>query len=223
MDRIILLRGKQGSGKTTLSWELERQLTLGLYQSQIKQAIFAGSIYKIHDFALKLMQDLGIYSQDVKKDGKLLQLLGTEWGRNTIHTNVWCKACRAEVDDFMQWKPGDTGSRITIISDARMENEFHTFPDALRISLDAPEDVRRARTTSWRENTNHISETGLDAYAEAGHFDMYFDTSKEDVVHQATLIVAQLQKNSWREKRSFELNTADAQFELEQILDGAKI
>jgi hypothetical protein len=219
MDRIILIRGRQGSGKTTLSKELERQLTLGLYRSQIKQLVFAGSIYKIHDFAVKLMQDLGIYSKHMTKDRKLLQILGTDWGRNTIHTNVWCKACRAEADDFMESKSLETYSRVTIISDARMENEFHTFPDAIRISLDAPEAVRKARTKSWSDNTSHISETGLDAYAEAGHFDMYFDTSKEDVIHNATLIVAQLQKNVWREKRSFELNTLDAQFELEQILE----
>jgi ABC-type dipeptide/oligopeptide/nickel transport system ATPase component len=205
MKRVVLIHGKQGSGKTTLANEITRQLKQR-GNVMVGQFIFADTIYTIHNKALEVLKLLGILEQDVVKDGDLLQLLGT-WGRNKIHPDVWCKTCKAQVELFLERTGG-----VAIIADARRENEFHTFPDALRISLNAPEDVRKLRTTSWRENTNHESEIGLDNYSEKGFFDMYFNTSTEDVEHQATLVIAQLLKNSWLEKRTEDVCIEDSRF-----------
>jgi hypothetical protein len=93
---------------------------------------------------------------------------------------------------------------VFIVADCRFQNEFDAFPEALRVRLTASEDVRRTRTNSWRENTSHPSEIDLDGYEAEGKFDLVFDTStaeRNTPEHCAEMILAQLQKQSWIEKR----------------------
>lgn len=153
-----------GSGKTTTQNALvKRFIDMGIYPRVIN---FASTIYNIHDYALKTMHNLGILT-DVKKDGKLLQLLGTEWGRS-IDPDIWVQATRATVDASI--------APITIIGDCRFRNEFDAFPDALRVRLHAPRIVRKNRCESWRDNEDHPSETDLDVYDVLHRFDLDIST-----------------------------------------------
>lgn len=68
---------------------------------------------------------------------------------------------------------------LIIVDDCRFENEFDALPEALRIRLEAREEVRRLRADSWREDVFHPSETGLDKYCEEGKFDLVFNTEDE--------------------------------------------
>lgn len=92
---------------------------------------------------------------------------------------------------------------LVIIDDCRFTNEFDAFPQALRVRLNAAEDVRKGRAESWRENTVHPSEVGLDLYDIEGKFDLYLQTdlAESSPKHCATLITAQLLKRTWIEKR----------------------
>jgi hypothetical protein len=135
----------------------------------------------------------------LKKEGPLLQYLGTEFGRNGYGVNVWVDILKKKLAPYME--PGPTKLLISI-DDCRFENEFDAFPEALRVRLECPEEIRKVRADSWRDNSNHPSEVGLDAYADAGKFDMYFDTEFDSVNHCRDLILAQLQKKNWIEKRS---------------------
>lgn len=136
----------------------------------------------------------GVY----KKEGPLLQYLGTEFGRDGYGVNVWVDILKKKIEPLM--KPGNT--RILInIDDCRFENEFDAFPSALRVRLECPEHIRKTRADAWRDNVNHPSEIGLDQYAEDGKFDMYFWTDDDSVNHCRDMILAQLQKQNWIEKR----------------------
>lgn len=178
--KLVLISGKQGSGKSSLARDLGRVfMDMGV---EWERLFFAKPLYDIHDACLPVMKKYGIIPQDTVKEGPLLQLLGTEWGRKTRGENVWVDIVRRQVDALK-------GSNCFVtIEDARFENEFDAFPDALRIRLDAPEEIRKARAESWRENTQHQSEIALDNYHALGKFDMTLDTSgrytkKENLIY----------------------------------------
>ena len=194
---IILISGKQGSGKTTTSERLEESIkNKGYYVKVFK---FADPIYNIHNYALNYLRDCGV-DHETTKDGKLLQFLGTEWGRS-IKESIWVDILKYRIDSWFHWGEGVATRSIAIIDDCRFENEFLAFDSALRVRLVADEETRKKRCDSWRENTNHPSEIGLDAFAANNQFDLYVDSVGDNVWHITTLILAQLQKDVWMEKR----------------------
>lgn len=188
--KIVLISGKQGSGKTTLANELKKNLVFrkALNITSVK---FAGIIYAIHNYAVETMESLGFSSNH--KHGDLLQFLGTEWGRKNFGDDVWVKATRSRIDALE--------TPIVIIDDCRFENEFDGFPEALRVRLECPEEIRKIRCDSWRDATNHPSEISLDNYVKNGKFDLIFYTDKQSTDHCVEIIMAKLDKNNWIEKR----------------------
>lgn len=165
---VIQISGKQGSGKSTLSANLKRELE-EFYQ--VYPLKFAGPLYEMHDAVLNIARKYGF--KKVDKDGLLLQILGTEWGRISRGEDCWIKAMQKCVKDV--WCSEDT---VVIIDDCRFENEFDAFPKSLRIRLTAPKKARKQRTHAWRDNEKHPSEVSLDKYEQKGKFDFVFDTSK---------------------------------------------
>jgi uncharacterized protein YbjQ (UPF0145 family) len=249
---IVMLSGKQGSGKSSLASELLRiKSRLGYTYAGTNK--FADPLYELHDFIAnkvasyenmvgtermkaELPQILWEYlfnkmetfglprpmqanealltfligyvdgkiaagkTQDTSKDGALLQYIGTEFGRTLYGKNVWIDILKLRLDKLK----GDSWSkidRLAIVDDCRFENEFDAFPETLRVRLRCPEEVRKLRADSWRDNVNHPSEIDLDKYDAEGRFDLYLETDKVGIADCATLIAAQLQKKSWKEKR----------------------
>jgi len=194
-ERIVIISGKQGSGKTSLANELVSRFFNKRDGFATYQLNFADTIYKMHDRCLDVLKECNFPTP--KKDGNLLQLLGTEWGRNTLGPNIWVELLKGRINRFRKFEV-DQGFRHTmlvVVADCRFENEFDAFPNALKVRLECPEEVRKARILAtpgqmWRENTNHPSEVGLDAYAAAGKFDIYlntYDTSLEGCANSVEL------------------------------------
>lgn len=174
MNIIVLISGKMGSGKSTLAQDLAAIFTPKGYG--YLRLRFAEGLYRLHDACLPILKELGIIPESTDKEGDLLQIIGTEYGRNKKGENVWVDIVRKQVDRA-SWLENPA---LITIEDARFPNEFDAFPDAFRVRLEAPAEVRKARCHSWRENQNHPSEVGLDAYAAAGKFDLVIDTSIVD-------------------------------------------
>lgn len=195
--RVILISGAQGAGKTTLANALLKEARIAGFFSQVLK--FADPLYKIHDATLERAHALlGI--PKVAKDGDLLQLLGTEWARKKFGPNVWADALRIEIEKLRRTVP--VGFKLlVIVDDCRFENEFDAFPDAVTVRLEVPEEIRKRRATSWRENTLHPSETGLDAYAKAGKFTHYFFGGR-DPQDMAALILNRIETDR---KENFDL------------------
>lgn len=168
MDRknIILLSGKQGSGKTTLANRLLKALPGS------KLIKFADPLYEMQAACLPILKEYGLRPTTMEKDGELLQILGTEYGRKKLGENVWSDVAASRAATFHVFRKHDW----VVIDDCRFENEFDAFPTAWRFRLECPKEVRQSRCSYWREADEHPSETGLDAYAADNKFYMTLHT-----------------------------------------------
>lgn len=146
---IIIISGKQGSGKTTLA----KGVLFNTSQCHLLK--FADPLYEMHETIRIVAKAYDIPFE--KKEGKLLQFLGTEWGRSKDE-NIWVNVMRKRIEKRLNDFPEAT----MIIDDCRFENEFYAFPSAIKIRLEASEEKRKQRAEGWRENVNHPSEIGLD-------------------------------------------------------------
>lgn len=170
---IILTSAKQSSGKTTLT----EQLCEEFKGTHLK---FAETLYRIHNAVYEIMEPLGYKPTNGVADKRLLQLLGTEWGR-AIDKDIWVKVVKNITD-----KDPD---KNFFIDDARFENEFDGFPGALKIRLECDRDLRKARAPVWREDETHASEVSLDGFAKEGKFHFYIDTGVRGVAETFDLAV----------------------------------
>jgi hypothetical protein len=199
--KVIVISGKQGSGKTTLSEALSNKLRhKGWSVAHLK---FAGPLYQMHDLCLGILKEGGI-ERDIVKDGPLLQMLGTEWGRKTIDENIWVKLAQADIAQTVR-KAEELGYEklCILIDDCRFKNELEGLPEALRVRLECAPSVRKERCEAWRDNENHPSEIDLDDLVhKPGAFDVIFNTGTQTVEHCSTMIAAQLDKDRWLEKRN---------------------
>lgn len=194
--RIVLLSGKQGSGKTTLQKALAQEFE----REPGTRAVTVNFADVIYEIAGAVDQIIGKYApqftlqaRGVVKDGPLLQLLGTEWGRGTLDENIWVTCARGKVERVIE-ENKDASSLLIVLGDTRFENEFDAFPEALRVRLRCDEPIRKARCSMWRENTEHPSEVGLDRYAAENKFDLYFDTGIKPINECLNDLVTELRR-----------------------------
>lgn len=114
---IIALNGRAGSGKSTAAQYLVEQHGFTLVK-------FAGPLKA-------MMKALGLGQREIEGDLKekphpllggrtpryAMQTLGTEWGRNIIHSDLWVMAAMERVLDVL-----DLGGKA-VIDDCRFPNE----------------------------------------------------------------------------------------------------
>ncbi|MDH4164705.1 MAG: hypothetical protein OEW15_18755 [Nitrospirota bacterium] len=196
----VLLYGSYTEGKR------HDEMLLEAIDGWTKEMKFASVIYDIHDAARGILEDLDIMHPPElsAKDGKLLQFLGTEWGRKTYGEDIWVLCTQAEVRKFFTshdqdetYAPESSDDDVTvIISDCRFKNEFNAFPDALKIRLECPRELRRERCEQWRENDTHPSEVDLDTYAAENQFDLLFDTHLSEPEEIVAKVVAHIKQEN---------------------------
>jgi hypothetical protein len=200
MVKVILISGKMGSGKTTLSSALVEKLEFKVSDRAVVLK-FADPLYQMHNFCLGLLKQCGIV-RDIVKDGKLLQLLGTEWGRDSVDQNIWVKMAVAKVEEIKSKLDSTFENIYIIIDDCRFKNELMGIPEALRVRLYCDREVRKLRCEAWRDNETHPSEIDLDDWAiYPGKFDLILNTNVYKPEECAEVIKSFLDQGDWVEKR----------------------
>ena len=195
--KIVVISGKQGSGKTTTA-ELVAQ-RLGQFPNYfVNHLTFASIIYEMHDAVRAIGEKYGI-EKNGPKDGLLLQILGTEWGRKTLGQDVWVKAVDKKIQSIAaeyiskdQLFNGPEKNMVFIVSDCRMKNEFDAFPMALRVRLACNEETRQSRCPAWRANTYHPSEIDLDDYESEGKFDVVYRSDILNAQEISTMLASKI-------------------------------
>jgi hypothetical protein len=188
---IVMISGKQGSGKTTTQ-KLLGEVWHKRFGTKITYVNFADILYEMHDSVLGILNRYWP-RRNIVKDGPLLQMLGTDWGRKTIDEEIWVKCLEKKVQDAPEG--------LVVIGDCRFENEFDGLPNALRVRLDCPEEIRKQRCSMWRENTAHPSEVGLDRYAAEGRFDLQLETEIMSAADCVAIIEKTIITREWVRNR----------------------
>lgn len=109
----------------------------------------------------------------------LMQLLGTECGRDIIHPNIWVNSLMSEYkNNYSNW----------VISDLRFPNEMKAVKDRGGITIRINRNNEDDSVYDWgNPNTDHESETALDN----AEFDYVIDNNGtiEDLVEQVKQIL----------------------------------
>ena len=139
--RLIALHGQMGSGKTTVS-------NMILNKTQGKIVKFAGPLYAIQQY---VYETTGLTLKG-EKDRKLLQFIGTDWGR-TIDANIWTNIFKATVKTTPE-------SILCVCDDVRFENELDVIKELNGYSIKIKRDNYDKPVNGG--SINHVSEAGLD-------------------------------------------------------------
>jgi hypothetical protein len=134
---VIGLTGKAGSGKTTASNWLVRNHTQAsrmpfarplkrMFYELIRESIpkdwphNAGDYLDNPAFKEKPMEFLG-----GETPRRLMQTLGTEWGRNTVHPDFWARIAEAKLARMLgiKGRNNETNTLVAVFDDLRFANE----------------------------------------------------------------------------------------------------
>ena len=147
--------------------------------------LFKGNLYGYNEYHDKLKYDLNYYIIKLTPR-KLLQLLGTDCGREIIHPNIWVNALFADyksgyVEQGVGWVETEDDYPNWIITDVRFPNEAKAIKDRGGIVIR----VNRLDVDKFTANfpqTLHPSETALDDY----EFDRVIDNngSMEELIEK---------------------------------------
>ena len=118
MARLIGFTGAAGAGKDTAGMILAEQYGYHLFAfaDPLYDALIAMTQYSEDRFRDRHLKEVEIPSLGVSPR-KLLQTLGTEWGRDTIDKDWWVKLARSRVRQRMQ-----CGYDV-VVTDVRFQNE----------------------------------------------------------------------------------------------------
>lgn len=66
----------------------------------------------------KAIPELGVTQR------KMLQTLGTEWGRIHIHPDIWVKVLAKRIEEIEYYSEGEYGTPLIVVDDLRYPNEY---------------------------------------------------------------------------------------------------
>jgi hypothetical protein len=152
--KVVGFTGGMGVGKSTAI-----QFMKDNTNRIVKLVKFAQPIYDIQEFAYRRIQPVYARPETFVKDRKLLQWLGTEWGRS-LKDSIWVDIWKADV---LEWKH-DCGEVVTIVcDDVRFDNEAQAIKDmgGTIIKINAADVKDRIDTSAGI--VHHQSESGIDS------------------------------------------------------------
>lgn len=163
---IIGIHGKRGSGKSTGAEGLK---TLGYPVAVLK---FAAPLYQMQQMIYHTISPVYQPPEGFVKDRTLLQLLGTDWGRNTISPTLWLDLWRARAIQLQGRDP----DLIIVADDVRFDNESAAIRSMGGVLVHL---TRPAMASPSEGVPNHESEAGI-SFAE-GDYRIVNDGSAEDL------------------------------------------
>lgn len=145
---LLGISGPAGSGKDTVAEHFrdEYKTDVIAFADPMKRALREICGFPIDAWADRQWKERVIDTIG-KSPRELAQTLGTEWGRNKVGKSFWVN------EALSRWRAN--GSRPTVISDVRFDNEAQAIRDAGGIVIA----IRRPTATAV---VSHSSEGGID-------------------------------------------------------------
>lgn len=149
--KIVAFTGFMGSGKSTAIKFLRELLNY-----QTVNVKFAAPLYDIQELIYRRISGAYERPADFVKDRKLLQWLGTDWGRNTISDTLWVDLWKHQVGLV---KNLQKNVKVITCDDARFDNEAEAVKAIGGIVVKITR--KNANPEGGQGITKHASEQGI--------------------------------------------------------------
>lgn len=151
---IIGFTASMGAGKSTAVDLLKKKA------GHVELVKFAQPLYDMQEFVYDRISSVHKRSENFIKDRKLLQWLGTDWGRDTISETLWVDLWKAKVRNTQE-KHAYAPNLTIVCDDVRFDNEASTVQaiGGVVVHITCNRNKERIDTTSGL--CNHKSEAGV--------------------------------------------------------------
>lgn len=187
MINLIGVTGKAGSGKTTIAnYIRDNYLYAQLnFADPIKQGLASMLGLTLEDLdKLKITNEPINDYLDINVR-RLLQTLGTEWGRNTIDKDFWCYLMEEKIDNLI-WKLIPTTNFV--IGDVRFVNEVNWINNKGGTTIL----VKRDNKITEKTTRNHQSEVEIESLRDIVTYSVNNSGSHASLFYQIDGIMKEL-------------------------------
>lgn len=154
--KIIGITGKMGSGKSTLI-----ECLYDVQQSnEIRILKFAAPLYDMQHMLYNRISSVYKKPEGFIKDRKLLQWLGTDWGRDTISSTLWTDLWKTQVANIEFSERANYKTHLIVSDDVRFDNEAEVIKSLGGIVIEIRSDKVSERIDT--SGSSHKSEAGID-------------------------------------------------------------
>ncbi len=150
---LIGFNGGMGCGKSTAIQALKDFV----FPRDVLLVKFAQPLYDMQEFVYRRISSVHTRPDDFKKDRKLLQWLGTDWGRDTISQDLWVSIWQAEVADLRTWHKDP----IIVCDDVRFDNEAEVLKNLGGHVIKIVRQDNTAHAIGGEGIVGHKSESGI--------------------------------------------------------------
>lgn len=150
--KLIGLSGRMGVGKSTAI-----ECIRDLQQNYVHLIKFAQPLYDIQEAIYRRINTVYKRPESFVKDRKLLQWLGTEWGRGQVSDTLWVDLWRTEAHYIME----NFSSHIIVCDDVRFDNEVEVIKSLGGTIILLESDKADSRIDTKTGIAGHVSESGI--------------------------------------------------------------
>lgn len=112
MIKLIALNGTMGCGKSEAFKAIKENAG-----REVVLVKFAQPLYDMQEMIYDRIKSVHVRPETFIKDRKLLQWLGTDWGRDSISKSIWVDIWKAEVQKNIE------AGKLVVCDDVRFDNE----------------------------------------------------------------------------------------------------
>lgn len=153
---IIGLSGGMGVGKSTAV----KLIKEAYFTKPVQLFKFAQPLYDIQEYVYNRIDEIYTRPKEFIKDRKLLQWIGTDWGRSTISDSIWIDLWKNDVSSFLN----NTQEGVVICDDVRFDNEAEAVKTMGGLIIRVTSQRAKERAVGGEGIKGHPSEAGLSDY-----------------------------------------------------------
>lgn len=150
---LIGFNGGMGCGKSTAIQALKDFV----FPGEVHLVKFAQPLYDMQEFIYRRISSVHTRDESFIKDRKLLQWLGTEWGRG-LNEDLWVSIWKAQVLSIQ----ADDPEAVIVCDDVRFDNEGETVKERGGHVIKIVSNRAADRINTQAGIANHKSEAGID-------------------------------------------------------------